>query len=397
MELRDYLAALRRYWTTWVGVTLAALLLALGVVVVSTPSYQATASVFVAATSGDATSGAQFIRQRVTSYPDVARSQAVLGTVIEEEELSETVSQLRLRISATNPLDSSQIDISVTDSDPVRAATIANAIAEEFGSTVEDLERPGTGGSPVDLTVTDPATVPSTPVFPVPALLLGLGLVVGLAIGAAIAVVRSRVDTRLHTEDDVRTAWGEGADELTVHPTPDRRRRSGQLSARPAALVARRLGSLADDRPVRAVVLSASPDDDEPARTLVQQIAEDLTSGGVPVEVAGPARGAKDRGATAGVQLATGQPQASLKEWRRIGREFDGVVLVAQAGHTDRADLQEIRSVLTAAGTRLFAVVLSPPRARRWTPDTAPEGIGQDPTPSRPAQPAGKSTALAGR
>lgn len=58
MELRDYGTALRRYWTTWVGLALAGVLVALTVVLVSTPTYQATAQVFVASTGGEGTSGA---------------------------------------------------------------------------------------------------------------------------------------------------------------------------------------------------------------------------------------------------------------------------------------------------------------------------------------------------
>lgn len=394
MELRDYLTALRRYWATWVGVTLAALLVALTVVLVSSPSYQATASVFVAATSGDSTSGAQFIRQRVTSYPDVARSQAVLGAVIEEGDLPETVAQLRTKISASNPLDSSQIDITVTDGDPVRAATITNAVAEEFGSVVEQLERPGDGDTPVDLTVTDPATVPSAPVFPVPGLLLGLGLVVGLALGAAAAVLRSRTDTRVHTAEDVRAAWGDR--DLPVHATPGRRG-SGRLSPQPATLVARRLAAAAEEGPARVLVLGSSPHDDRLARSLAEEVAGELVAGGVPAELSGPVSGAPTTGSRpAGVQLATGTPLAPLHEWRRIGREYDGVVVVAEPGRADRADLQEVRSILAAAGARPLAVVLAPRRRRRDTAGGARKTVPAR-APQETARPRTGQTALTGR
>ena len=237
MELRDYGTALRRYWATWIGLALAGVLVALTVVLVSTPTYQATAQVFVASTGGEGTSGAQFVNQRVTTYPDVARSRTVLGSVIEELGVEESVADLRARVAAVNPPDTSQIDISVSDEDPEEAAAIADAVAQEFGLAVEVLERTRDGVSPVDLTVTDPATVPTSPVFPQPALLLLLGLVVGLALGAAAAVVRSRTDTRLYTEDDVRSAWGAGAEDLPVHAPSAGRRGRG----RPATLLARRL------------------------------------------------------------------------------------------------------------------------------------------------------------
>jgi len=114
MELRDYLLALRRYWTTWVGVTVAALAVATGVVLITLPTYQATAQVFVASL-GEGTSGSQFVNQRVTSYPEVARSNAVLEPVIRDLDLTESVADLRTRIAASNPAETSQIDIAVSD------------------------------------------------------------------------------------------------------------------------------------------------------------------------------------------------------------------------------------------------------------------------------------------
>ena len=396
MELRDYVAALHRYWTTWVAVTAAAVLVALAVVLGAPPSYSATATVFVAATSDDGTSAAQFVRQRVVGYPDVARSQAVLGVVIEDGNLTETVAELRTRIEASNPPDSSQVDITVTDGNPVRAASVANAVAGEFGRAVEQLERPRDGVTPVDLTVTDPAAVPVTPVFPQPGLLLGLGLVVGLALGAAAAVLRSRTDPRLHTADDVRTAWGAGAEDVTVLVSPDPRRRAGRMVARPAALVARRLAPLAEDRPVRVLVLSAVADDEQIARAFAEEVAEDLVAGGVPANSTGPVDGSQDRRPTAGMQLSTGTPLIPLHEWRRIGREYDRVVLVAESGRVDRADLQEIRSLLSAAESRLLAVVLAPQRSRRSAPPRPQAASAQPAAPTGAPGPV-RRTSLSGR
>ncbi|SDF11947.1 Capsular polysaccharide biosynthesis protein [Blastococcus fimeti] len=379
MELRDYLAALRRYWTTWVGVTLAAVTVALVVVLSASPTYEAKASVFVAASSSESNSGAQFIKQRVTSYPDVADSEAVLGPVIEDMGLTTTVAQLRARVSADNPLESSQIDILVTDPDAEQAAAIANAVADEFRRVVEQLETPSEGEAPVSLTVTDPANTPSSPVSPQPALFLGLGLVVGLALGAALAVIRSRTDTRLHTEDDVRAAWGADGDELAVLSTARRGRRAHRLAGRPASLVARRLATPVGSMPVRAVVLGVDPEDDhQVARTFADEVAGELVEGGVAANVTGPVGGPAKAAKPFEVQLATATPRVPLSEWRAVGERYDGVVLVAESGRVDGADLREIRAILATASARLLAVVLLPRRrtrlgfARRGT-DPAPE------------------------
>ncbi|MGY1736587.1 YveK family protein [Geodermatophilus sp. SYSU D00684] len=379
MELQDYGTALRRYWTTWAAITLTGLFVALVVVLAVRPTYTTTAQVFVAS-SGDGTSGSQFVSQRVTTYPDVARSQTVLGPVIEELSLDESVTDLRARVAAVNPPDTSQVDVSVTDEDPARAAAVANAVAERFSTAVEDLEERQDGVSPVDLTVTNPATVPSSPVFPVPGLVLGLGLFVGLTLGAAVAVLRSRADTRLHTVDDVRTAWGAGGDELTVHAVTARRNRRRRGTGRPVAMLARQLEPVDDDGLVRAVVLAASPDESQAARDLVTALATELVDGGTPVVVAEPGEDPAPA-LPAGARLTVGSASASAREWRRLARENDGAVLVVTAGRTEAADLREARSLLAAAGAGLFSVVLLPSRrtGRTASGDTAP---------GRPAVPA---------
>ncbi len=376
MELRDYLAALRRYWTTWVGVTLAAVLVAFVGVQTATPSYRAKASVYVAVATTEGTSGAQFIKQRVTSYPEVARSEAVLGPVIEDMGLAASVAELRDRVAADTPLESSQIDITVTDSDPDLAAAMANAIADEFRRTVEQLESPVGAESPVTLTVTDPANAPSGPVSPQPSLFLGLGLLVGLALGAAVAVIRSRTDPRLHSEDDVRSAWGPDGDELAVLTSPPRRRGSTRLSARPASLVARRLAAPVGTMPVRAVILGVDPDADRKvARAFADEVAAEMAEGGVAATVTGTVGGPAKAAKPFEVQLATATPRVPLSEWRTIGDRYDGVVLVAESGRVDGTDLREIRALLSTTGARLLAVVLLPRRRtglRLPRRDTAP-------------------------
>jgi capsular polysaccharide biosynthesis protein len=363
MELQDYAAALRRYWPTWTGLTLVGVLAALAVVLFSTPAYQATATVFVASTA-ESNSGSQFVNQRVTSYPNVAESRSVLAPVIEELELGGPFTALRASVDATNPPDTSLIMITVTDDDPVWASVVANAVATRFTEVVEDLEKPRNGSSPVSLTLTDQAPVPSNPVFPEPDVLLPLGLVAGLAVGLAAAIVRSRRDTRLYGEADVRSAWGNDADELTVYSGPTRRRRRGGLSPRPSTMLARRIEPMAARRPVRLVAAPVSPDTEPAARALVREVDRQLTAWDVPVSGAAAATGrAVADGPGAVLSVAT--PLAPLPEWRRIAREHDGIVLVAQAGLTDREDLREIRSVLDAAQAEVFALVLVPRRRGR--------------------------------
>ncbi|MCU1616952.1 MAG: Capsular exopolysaccharide family [Frankiales bacterium] len=394
MELQDYRTALRRYWRTWVGVTLAGALAALAVVLAAPPTYKATAEVFVAS-SGTGTSGWQFVNQRVMSYPDIAASRTVLDPVIQQLGLQDSFAALSGRVTAVNPTGTSQIQITVADSQARRAADVANAVANRFGTVVMGLEKPAGADSPVDLTVTNPATPPSTPAFPVPSVLLVLGSVVGLLLGVAGAILRGRRDTRLNSEDDVRAAWGDDADELTVHAPLQRNRRSRRspLASWPATMLARQLEPRAEDGPVRVVAISPS-EDDRGARSFLDDVAAGLQSWTVPVHLlerppAGPRR--PDR---PGVELVVGTPLAPLRNWRDLARTGAGVVVVVEPGRVEAADLREVRSILAAAGIRLLAIVLhargrAGSTAKSATSGAAPAGSAVENRPEKPV-PAGR-------
>lgn len=382
MELQDYAAALRRFWTTWVGLMLAGVLTALAVVLYSTPSYQTTATVFVAST-GEGTSGSQFVNQRVASYPDIAESRAVLAPVIEQLGIREPFPTLRAKLEAENPPDTSLVRITVTDDDPTWAADLANAVAEEFKTTVEALERPGNGETPVSLTVTDSATVPLVPTFPIPGLFLLMGAVVGAALGVAAAIVRSRRDTRLYRVDDVRAAWGAAPEELTVYSAPGRRRRrTPRATARPESRIARRLEVMAEQRPIRVVAVAVSPDGQPATRAFAREVGNELADWDVPVvvDVLGDVHPASP---VPGVHLSVGTSMPPLREWRRLSRDHVGVVLVVQAGRSEREDLRDLRAVLDAAQVQVIAIVLLPKGARRTTEttDSSAAGTGSIPMP----------------
>src|SRR4051794_41100692 len=232
MELSDYLNALRRYLSTWIGLTLAGLLVGLVATLVTPKTYEATAQGFVAV-SPSIPNSAQFVNSRVQSYPDVAVSAAVLTPVIADLGLDESLAQLQARVSASVPVDTSQLDVTVSGGDPEQAAVIANAVADKLTSVVEDLETPSSGNKPVRLTVSDPAAPPTSPVSPVPVNDLGLGLLVGLFLGLAAAVVRGRTDTTVHGAQDLRAAWGPDESLELLVPRRGRARRSA-LIGRPA-------------------------------------------------------------------------------------------------------------------------------------------------------------------
>jgi capsular polysaccharide biosynthesis protein len=358
MEFTEYLAVLRRHWRIWVGCTAVALLLA-AVVLETTPrTYEATARVFVSA-SPSISNSAQFVNQRAKSYPAVAVSEAVLGPVIERLGLDLTSAELRSRVTADNPVDTSQVQVTTSGLDPDEVAAISNAVAEELADVVEELETPASGNRPVTLTVNDPATAPTRAVTPVPLYVLGLGLIAGLFVGLAAAVLRSRLATRLYSEAEVRTAWGTDEDIDLLAPRRGRARQSA-LTGRPAAALARRLELAGEDRPIRVAILSPSPDELRAARALAEEVAVELRGREMPTTVTGPGlAGAPLLDERPHVRLEVTDPLAPLRFWRDVASRYDGVVVVLPRGRVDEAELREVRGILRTAGIAPLAVVLT--------------------------------------
>ena len=211
MELRDYIRTLRKSWVLIVLLTLMAVGAASTYSILQTPQFSATSKVFVSTqasgTTSDLAQGSSFTIQRVKTYSDLVATPLVLLPVIESQGLELTAERLAGQISATAPLETSIIDITVVDRDPVRAAEIANATSQSLTSVVQKIETPegADAVSPVKLTSAQEATVPAVPVSPNVLLNVTLGALVGLALGIGLAVLRETLDTRIRTERDVES------------------------------------------------------------------------------------------------------------------------------------------------------------------------------------------------
>lgn len=213
MELRDYVRILHRNWILMLVLLILGLAGGAGYAALQQPKYVASTQLYVSvrtegAATGDLVQGTTFARQMVTSYVDVVGTALVLEPVIDELGLDDTVAGLSSRITATTPLNTVLIDITVTDGDAEQAAEIANAVASSFQDAVQNtLEQPAAEGavSPVQINVTEPAVASTTPTSPNVRMLIILGGLLGLALGVAIAVLRTVLDNRIHTLHDIET------------------------------------------------------------------------------------------------------------------------------------------------------------------------------------------------
>lgn len=212
LELGDYLWILRERWFAVAVSVLAMLIIAGGYTLVATPSYSATATLFVTAASSDDTAYAnsQFARQRVTSYPDIVDSPEVLNKVLNEVPLEMSVAELAGHVKAVNPTDTVLLEVSADAPDAVQAAQIANAAAEGLGDAVEKLETaPQTGGMKVKAALMVPATAPGSPDEPRPLINLALAVILGLSIGVVAALLLDRSERRIRWVRDIERDFGQ--------------------------------------------------------------------------------------------------------------------------------------------------------------------------------------------
>ncbi len=209
MELQDYLRVLRKRWRVIAFVTLIVLALAAALTVLTTRTYSATTQFFVSTSGSDNAQqlqqGNSFTQARVKSYSLLLSSPAVLDPVIADAGLTTTADALGKNVTATIPLDTVFIEVSVTDPSAQQATRIAASIDKVFPRTIEQIEQLQAGApSPVKVTVVKPATADAVAVSPKPTRNLALGLVLGLLAGFGVALLRDMLDTRVKGERDLK-------------------------------------------------------------------------------------------------------------------------------------------------------------------------------------------------
>lgn len=209
LDLRDYFRILRRSWILILAATLAGILIGGSASVLTKPTYTAETQLFVAIQSSGSVQelqqGNTFSQARVQSYVRTVDSPLVLQPVIDTLGLTVTADEMARSVTASTDMNTVLINITASDTSPVQAAAIAQAVARSLVDVVDGLERPKTGGSsPVSLSIIKPAIAPVAPSAPNTKLNLLLGLIVGLALGIAAAVLRSSLDSRIRGEADLR-------------------------------------------------------------------------------------------------------------------------------------------------------------------------------------------------
>ncbi len=214
MEMQGYLALARRRWWLLIAGPALAVVVAFYVTQQITPSYRSQAQLLVtnlktvdpaAAALATPTSGLDLglnglqVDERLTNtYVNLVKRRPVLDAVIARLALPMTSDDLADKISVSSVKDTQIIVLSVEDTDPAVAATIANATAEEFVNTL-GVQLGQTGS----VSIAEQATAATDPFKPSLMTNIMLAIVLGGIVAAAVAVGLEYVDDTIKEPEDL--------------------------------------------------------------------------------------------------------------------------------------------------------------------------------------------------
>jgi non-specific protein-tyrosine kinase len=139
LDLRQLIRSVRRWWWISCLVPVAFALLAMLITSQQQPKYASTATMYInpASGTGAADYNAVLTAERLSkTYQKLAKNRTVLEQVIADLQLPYGSGTLAKQITATADGETQLLGITVSDTDPTRAANIANAVATRFQSYV---------------------------------------------------------------------------------------------------------------------------------------------------------------------------------------------------------------------------------------------------------------------
>ena len=143
IDLKELFLALMNRWKMIIVVTIVTTIIAsVYTFFFTTPMYSAKATIYLkseGSTTSELLQGMQLGTQLAPDYEIFFKSRPVVQRVIKAENLDVTVEALNAQITITNPSDTHMIVVTCTDSDPQRAADIANAYVEYGVEAVREV------------------------------------------------------------------------------------------------------------------------------------------------------------------------------------------------------------------------------------------------------------------
>lgn len=219
MELADYLRILRNHWIAVAICTALVAVLAFGWSTIQPKVYEASSSGFVTSGSGGDPGldnlNDTLSKSRAASYVALAKDRATASIVVENLGLDAEPELLVGNIEASQTPDTVIIQIAARAGTPKDAQQLADAWVKALAARVKEIEGSidqgqgsATGGGGMRIEVSESAQLPTTPVAPQTERNVLLGALLGALLGFGYAVIRSVLDRRLRTPEDIERAGG---------------------------------------------------------------------------------------------------------------------------------------------------------------------------------------------
>ena len=204
----DVLSLLRTIWRKKFLILLTAILttgLAFAYsAFLATPQYDSTTRLYVVNQSGD--NGAVITNQDlqagsflVKDYKEIILSQDVLKNVTTTLGITDDIKE---KITVNIPVDTRILSITVRDSDPNQAATIANTLRDEAAKKIIEVTKVS------DVTTLEAALPAEKPSTPQTKRNLVLGFIVGAFLATALVLVLEVLDDRVKRPQDIEEGLG---------------------------------------------------------------------------------------------------------------------------------------------------------------------------------------------
>jgi len=213
----EYLAIVLRRWWIVLLAGLAAAVVAYGYSRTQPPTYQVSVRLMAVAQPPDYWLDL-YAKNRLASYQDVIRTSDFVARALRQAGLNDDPGQVLGGLALARNQDSNVVQLVVTDTDPERAARVANALADAFVAQsiaenqriLEQFRDPF--GQRIQGTVAvvklDTPSPPSTPVGPRTRLNTAAGLVLGLVFGVLVTFGIEYFEDVLRTARETSRALG---------------------------------------------------------------------------------------------------------------------------------------------------------------------------------------------
>lgn len=192
----------------WKAIACVSILVAVAAFCVSvylmTPVYESASALYVVSKNSESTSlsDLQVGSNLTNDYMNVIVGRRVLEMVIDNLDLDEEYEGLHSRVQLKNPTSSRIISITVSDTDPVRAKQTADEIATVASTFITDMMKQEPPS------IIEYGAVADEPVSPSVMKNTVIGFALGFMISAAVVILRSLLNNKIMTPEDVEKKLG---------------------------------------------------------------------------------------------------------------------------------------------------------------------------------------------